>query len=160
MADYYPPPSFYFSVSIDGATEIVDAQFKEVSGISVHMETEDIAMGGENRFKYKAPSRASYENLVLKRGLVTAGSALATWVMETMQDGLVVEIVPIDLLVSLLGADGAPLMSWTFVGAWPVKYDVSGFDSMENKIAMETLELAYNYFVVMPIKAAPSEPPE
>ncbi|MEO5641893.1 MAG: phage tail protein [Bacteroidia bacterium] len=150
MADYYPPPSFYFTLSIPGVTGSVDAQFKEVSGISAHVETEDIAMGGENRFKYKAPSRTSYENLVLKRGLVTTGSTLALWFAASMQGGLITEIVTMDVLVSLLGPTGAPLMSWTFIGAWPVKWDVSGFDSMENKIALETLELSYNYFVAMP----------
>jgi phage tail-like protein len=150
MADSYPPPSFYFSVSVIGVPSSVDAQFKEVSGISVHMETEDIAMGGENRFKYKAPSRASYENLVLKRGLVTSGSLLALWFMSSLQGGLVTSITTHDILVSLLGPTGSPLMSWTFIGAWPVKWDVSGFDSMENKIALETLELSYNYFLPMP----------
>lgn len=150
MPEYYPPPSFYFSLSIVGLTGTVDAQFKEVSGISAHFETEEIPMGGENRFKYKAPSRVSYENLVLKRGLVTSGSMFALWFMGTLQGGLVTSIVTQDVLVSLLGPDGAPLMSWTFIGAWPVKWDVSGFDSMENKIAMETLELSYNYFVAMP----------
>jgi phage tail-like protein len=149
MPDYYPPPSFYFSVSIVGVIGAIDAQFKEVSGISVHMETEDIAMGGENRFKYKAPSRASYENLVLKRGLVVSGSTLALWVMGTMQGGLITEITTHDILVSLLGPEGTPLMSWTFIGAWPVKWDVSGFDSMENKIVIENLEFSYNYFVAM-----------
>ena len=150
MADYYPPPSFYFTLSIVGLTGTTDAQFKEVSGISAHVETEDIAMGGENRFKYKAPSRTSYENLVLKRGLVTSGSTLQLWFMGSMQGGLITEIVTQDVLVSLLGPTGAPLMSWTFIGAWPVKYEVSGFDSMENKITLETLELSYNYFVAMP----------
>ncbi len=150
MSEYYPPPGFYFTLSIVGLTGSVDAQFKEVSGISATMETEEIAMGGENRFKYKAPSRASYENLVLKRGLVTAGSMLQLWFMGSMQGGLVSPIVTQDVLVSLLGPEGTPLMSWTFIGAWPVKWNVSGFDSMENAIALETLELSYNYFVAMP----------
>jgi phage tail-like protein len=150
MPEYYPPPSFYFSVSILGVVSTVDAQFKEVSGISAHMETEDIAMGGENRFKYKAPSRASYENLVLKRGLVTSGSTLGLWFMSTLQGGLVTSVTTQDILVSLLGPEGTPLMSWAFIGAWPVKWDISGLDSMENKIALETLELSYNYFVAVP----------
>lgn len=134
---------------MDGSSETIDARFKEVSGISVHMETEDIPMGGENRFKYKAPTRAAYENLVLKRGLVTSGSALATWVQGSLQGGLVSAITPKEIKVNLLGADGKPLMTWSFVGAWPVKWDISGFDSMENQIAMETLELSYNYFTVI-----------
>jgi phage tail-like protein len=147
MADY-PPPSFYFTVSILGVTSTIDAQFKEVSGISVQMETEEIAMGGENRFKYKAPSRASYENLVLKRGLVLSGSTFSKWCMSTLMSGLVTAISPQDILVSLLGPEGTPLMSWTFVGAWPVKWNVSAFDSMENNITIESLELSYNYFTL------------
>jgi len=70
--------------------------------------------------------------------------------MGTMQGGLITSIVTQDVLVSLLGPDGAPLMSWAFIGAWPVKWNVSALDSMENSIAMETLELSYNYFVEIP----------
>jgi phage tail-like protein len=145
--EYYPPPAFYFSVSILGMPSTIDARFKEVSGISAHMETEDIVMGGENRFKYKAPTRASFDNLVLKRGLVTSGSGLALWCEQTLKSGLVTSITTMDLMVMMLDADGAPVMTWTFIGAWPVKWTLDSLDSMDNKIAIETLEFAYNYFL-------------
>ncbi len=145
--EYYPPPAFYFSVSILGMPNTIDARFKEVSGISAHMDTEDIVMGGENRFKYKAPTRASFDNLVLKRGLVTSGSDLALWCEQTLKSGLVTSITTMDLMVMMLDAEGAPVMTWTFIGAWPVKWSLDALDSMDNKIAIETLEFAYNYFL-------------
>ncbi|MFN8714055.1 MAG: phage tail protein [Bacteroidota bacterium] len=145
--EYYPPPAFYFSVSILGMPSTIDARFKEVSGISAHMDTEDIVMGGENRFKYKAPTRASFDNLVLKRGLVTSGSTLALWCEQTLKSGLVTSITTQDLMVMMLDAEGMPVMTWTFIGAWPVKWTLDALDSMDNKIAIETLEFAYNYFV-------------
>jgi phage tail-like protein len=145
--EYYPPPAFYFSVSILGMPSTIDARFKEVSGISAHMDTEDIVMGGENRFKYKAPTRASFDNLVLKRGLVTSGSELALWCEQTLKTGLVTSITTMDLMVMMLDAEGAPVMTWTFIGAWPVKWTLDSLDSMDNKIAIETLEFAYNYFL-------------
>lgn len=104
-------------------------------------------MGGENRFKYKAPTHAAYDNLVLKRGLVTSGSMLAMWCAATLQTGLVTSITTQDLMVMLLDETGAPLMTWTFIGAWPVKWTLDALDSMDNKIAIETLEFSYNYFM-------------
>jgi len=44
--------------------------FNRVSGLSVNLEPEEIAEGGENRFKHKLPIRTKYANLVLKRGLL------------------------------------------------------------------------------------------
>lgn len=151
MSQYYPPPAFYFTVTIPGDIAAADARFMEVSGISMNFNTEEISMGGENRFKYKAPTHPSYENLVLKRGLVTSPSPLLLWVSGMAASGLITPILTMDILVSLLGPDGIPVMSWTFIGAWPVKWNVSGFDSTENKLAIETLELSYNYFIPIPM---------
>lgn len=151
MSEYYPPPSFYFTVTIPGDIVSADARFMEVSGISMNFNTEEISVGGENRFKYKGPTHPSYDNLVLKRGLVTSPSPLALWCEGQAIAGLAAPIVTLDILVSLLGPSGIPLMAWTIVGAWPVKWNVSGFDSTENKIAIETLELSYNYFVPIPM---------
>lgn len=71
MAAYYPPVGFHFLVEFEGlGTESKDHQFQSVSGLSVDIETEEIAEGGENRFKHKFPVKTKYPNLVLKRGLL------------------------------------------------------------------------------------------
>ena len=38
------------------------------------------------------------------------------------------------------------LVSWAFHNAYPVNVKVSDLNSTENKYAIETLELAYDYF--------------
>src|SRR4051794_39688899 len=116
---YYPPVGFHFDVRIldaysaasivggqMGITPNVDGSFQEVSGISVSIETEDLREGGENRFVYKIPKGyISYTPLVLKRGLVSATSALGEWCKETFENGFENSILTKDILVSLLNED-------------------------------------------------------
>jgi phage tail-like protein len=143
---YYPPPSFYFSLAFDGISGDADAGFQEASGISAEIETEEVANGGENDFKYKLPKAAKYSNLVLKRGLVTSGSDLATWCEDTLSGGLNAQIKTKSITLSLLNSEGDALMSWNFVNAYPVKWSISDFKSQDNSFSIETLEFAYNYF--------------
>ncbi len=146
MAVFYPPASFYFALSFSGISSQTDAAFQEVSGITADMETEEVACGGENRFKYKLPGQIKYGNLLLKRGFITTSSDLAKWCNETIGGGLIKAISPKTITVKLLGKDGKPMVSWDFLNAYPVKWGISEFKSMENAYAIETLEFAYNYF--------------
>ncbi len=143
MASYYPPVGFHFKVEFDGITNKVnDHQFQSVSGLSVDLETEEIAEGGENRFKHKIPVRTKYPNLVLKRGLLI-DSGLIDWCKKAIED---FEIEPINLTVKLLNEKHEPLLTWDVVHAYPVKWTVEDFNAEENKLAIESLELTYNYF--------------
>lgn len=148
---YYPPGAFYFSVTLMGAgaggrSPNADGSFQEVSGIQAELETETVTEGGENRFAYRLPRHVRYPNLVLRRGVVTSGSALGDWVTSTFASGLSIPIGPKDLLVSVLNENAAPLLSWTFHGAFPIRWELATLESTQNKILIETLELSYNYF--------------
>ena len=143
MAEYYPPVGFHFNVKFTGiSTTQNDHQFQSVSGLSVDLETEEIAEGGENRFKHKIPVRTKYPNLVLKRGLLV-DSGIIEWCRNALEN-LVVE--PVNLTVSLLDELHEPLQTWSVVHAYPIKWSVSDFNAEENKLIIETLELTYNYF--------------
>lgn len=141
-SDY--PVSFYFQLSFKG----VDAAFQEVSGITKEFKLEEIACGGENRFKYRLPTIPTSQNLILKRALIPKGSALGNWCAHTLDDGLANTINPKDVRVSLMKSKKEPLITWEFFNAYPVKYAVSDLKSDENKIAIETIELAYTYFQI------------
>lgn len=136
------PVGFYFSLSFEGE----DAAFKEVSGISKELGMEEVAGGGENRFKYRLPTVSASKNLVLKRAIVPAGSKLITWCSDTLDNGLATAIQTQDVSVDLLDNEGKILMKWTFYNAYPVSYAVSDLKSQESEILIETIELAYNYF--------------
>lgn len=140
MADYYPPLGFHFKVefaNIEGEFE-----FQSVSGLSVELEFEEMAEGGENRFKHKLPVRTKYPNLVLKRG-AKINSELINWCRDAVEN---FSIAPTNVLISLLNEKHEPLTSWNIVQAWPVKWSMADFNAEESKIAIETIELAYNYF--------------
>jgi phage tail-like protein len=145
MATTYPPVSFYFKLSFSDTSGSADASFKEVSGIAMEMSTDDLAEGGV-MYKHRVPTTVKYSNLILKRGLVPKNSAVAKWCMDTLTGGFEEAIETKSIIVSLLNEDGDPLQSWSFVNAWPVKWSVSDLHSMNNEIAIESLEFAYSYF--------------
>lgn len=136
----YPPVAFHFKVEFTNLRS--EYEFQSVSGLSIELETEEIAEGGENRFKHKLPVRTKFPNLVLKRGLLT-DSALIRWCRDAVED---YKIVPTDLTISLLNEDHEPLMTWNVVHAWPLKWSMPDFNAEESKMVIETIELAYNYF--------------
>lgn len=133
---------FYFELSFVGE----DAAFQEVSGISKELSLEEVVCGGENRFKYRLPTVATSQNLVLKRAIVPEESQLVNWCSSCIDQGLAVNIQPNDVMLSLLDAQGNVCMQWTFYNAFPVKYSVSDLKSQDNNIAIESIELAYTYF--------------
>ena len=149
MAGYEAPVGFHFKVEftkIDGVTLTSnDHQFQSVSGLSVDLETEEIAEGGENRFKHKIPVRTKYPNLVLKRGMLL-DSGIIDWCRKALEN---LEISPANLNVSLLNEKHEPLQTWSVVHAYPVKWDAGDFNAEESKLVIETLELTYNYFKIV-----------
>ncbi len=166
---YYPPVGFYFRVEFSltvsassflnvnnirntisnpaaslGLPTDVDMCFQEVSGLTATVNTSDLMEGGENRFKHKLPGRVSYDNLVLKRGLVT-NSSILQWCINAISN---FEFKPITVFVKLLNEEGEPLATWQVINAYPVKWSVSNFNAEQNSVVVETLELAYQYFTL------------
>ncbi|MEM1358754.1 MAG: phage tail protein [Bacteroidota bacterium] len=153
QSGYIPPVGFYFSVHIleegAGPSSATDASFQEVSGISVAMETEQIEEGGDNRFTHRIPGRTKYDNLVLKRGLLIRSSGLVKWCEKMLNGNLSQQIVPKTIKVSLLDAntDGkGALMTWVFVSAYPVKWEISSFDATKDELVVDSITFTYSYF--------------
>jgi len=146
--DFYPPAGFYFQLQFGSSSSRRDNAFQEVSGLTVELEVEEVREGGQNMYKHKLPSVARYSNLVLKRGFVSADSPLADWCSNTLLlANFTKPIQTIDVELDLLNAEGTPLASWIFMEAWPVKWSISEFKSMDNSLAIENLELAYSAFL-------------
>jgi phage tail-like protein len=139
---YYPPVAFSFSVRIAGNAAAVDQGFQEVSGLDAERAMTPIEEGGENRFVHKLPGHIKAQNLVLKRGLMLASSPLFAWCKSALEDDLANPIKPQSLTVSLLDEKAKPMITWSVVAAWPVKWQVGAFDAMKNEVAVETMEFA------------------
>jgi len=140
MSNYYPPLGFHFKVEFANLSG--EYQFQSVSGLNVELETEQIAEGGENRFKHKLPLSTRYPNLVLKRG-IRVDSALTKWCRDALEN---FDIKPTNITISLLNEEHEPLMTWNVVHAYPIKWSVSEFNAEKSQLAIESIELAYNYF--------------
>lgn len=146
MANYYPPVGFHFLVEFEGlGSQEKDHQFQSVSGLSVDIETEEMAEGGENRFKHKLPVKTKYPNLTLKRGMLI-DSAVIDWCRDAIEN---FSFKPVNLTIKLLNEEHTPLISWNVVHAYPVKWAVEDFNAEESKLVVENFELTYNYFTLL-----------
>ncbi len=143
MSVYYPTVSFYFALSIPGETDQREASFKEVSGIAMERLTEEVLEGGVNSFRHRLPSTAKFSNLVLKRGLVPKDSPIAKWCIATLEGGLNNAIMTKNIVLCLLNENGAPLKTWHFANAWPVKWEAENFNLMSDELIVETIEFSY-----------------
>lgn len=148
MSTTYPVSAFYFQLSISDLSSS-ETSFKEVSGIQMELATEEISEGGENRFKYRVPTGAKYQNLILKRGMTSASSALTQWCTNTIGGGLAGLISLKTIVVNLLDEKGNVLKSWSFQNAWPVRWEVAPLNSMNNEVLIETLEFSFTFFIVL-----------
>ena len=154
MPAYHPPSAFHFRVEFMGVNEMntdTEHRFQEVNGLSVEIETEEVREGGENRFVYKFPKRAKYPNLVLKRGLLP-GSGFINWFNSAQDDYFKALKVPdsgfkpADIMITLLDEAGEAVAIWNVIQAYPLKWTTSDFKATDNSVAIETIELAYQYF--------------
>lgn len=138
-----PPTAFYFNVHFVGPLPIQDMAFLEVSGLTMELETQEIDVGGGNKRLF--PVRQKHGNMVCKRPLNPVElSPLSLWTGLTLMGGVDEPIVTCDVMITLLGPYGEPQCGWYINGAYPVKWDIAGFDSKKNDVAMESIEFAYN----------------
>jgi len=144
MIDYYPPWGFYYKVEFSVSSDKNDARFQSVSGLSVEYDYESFKEGGENRFEHKLPVRTKYADLVLKRGMLK-DSTVIKWFLAAFRDR---QLTPSDINVILMNEKGEPLQAWKIAHAIPKKWLVSDFNSAENSIVIETMELTYRYFTI------------
>ncbi|MEO1422624.1 MAG: phage tail protein [Pseudomonadota bacterium] len=144
MTDFALPVAFHFTVSLSGSSSAVDGAFQEVSGLEAEIQVEEVVEGGENRFVHRLPKPVKHSNLRLKRGLATESSELVKWCKSTIENDFSQPIKPQSVVISLCDEEGDPSATWSITNAYPVKWEVGGFDAMKNEIAVETIELAFN----------------
>jgi len=147
----YLAPAFYFRVDFIGSSGSLDNgspsdnSFLEVSGLSAEMETEPVVEGGENRFVHQLPKGVKFPKLSLKRGIAAKDSPLVIWCKKVLEGGFAELIETRQLSVRLLDRNGDPLRVWEIENAYPVKWEVEGFKSTKNELAIEKIELNYNF---------------
>ncbi|GAA0560489.1 phage tail protein [Chitinophaga japonensis] len=138
-----PQVGFHFAVLFEIFPQFPnDVCFQEVSGLSVDIEMETKAEGGEHRFVHNLPVRTKYGDVTLKQGKFL-GSGILHWCRQATDE---FRFKPSNVLISLMNADHVPLYNWYLVNAIPKRLDISGFNAQNNEIVVQTLVLSYQYF--------------
>ena len=144
-SDGYQPAAFYFKVVFSATSGASDTSFQEVSGIGSEIETESYTEGGENRYVHQLPKAVKHPKLVLKRGIAKLTSPLVIWCRSVFEADFVAPIVPMPIMVYLMNENNSPMRAWSFANAYPVNWEVDSFNSTKNEVAIEKIELSYNY---------------
>jgi phage tail-like protein len=127
--------SYRFVVEIDG---IISAGFSEVTGLDVEIETEEYQEGGVNTHSHTLPTRATFPNLTLRRG-ITDQPLLYKWT-ESVVNGRVLRL---PVLVFMLDEMDVPTWGWSVHKAYPVKWTGPELQADQSTVAMEAIELAH-----------------
>ena len=134
-----PFGTFQFVVDIGISTPVT---FSECSGLEMQVRYDEVREGGQNEFVHRLPSRVEYGNLVLRRGYAVSNE-FYNWVLTCLNRAG----KPIDrrnVAVSLFDLERNQVaFTWTFVGAYPVKWSGPSFRANESSVGIESLELAH-----------------
>ncbi len=134
-----PYGTFQFAVDIGSKTSVM---FGECSGLEMQVRYDEVREGGQNEYVHRLPSRVEYGNLVLRRGYAITNE-FYNWCLTCLNRAG----KPIDrrnVAVSLVNLQQNQIVfTWTFVGAYPVKWSGPSFRANESVMAIESLELAH-----------------
>lgn len=118
--------------------EEIKISFTKVSGLDVEIEFETYNEGGVNDGPLEFIMSRRNGNLVLERG-VGNKMGLIKW-FEDIQVG---KITKKSGTIDLKDSNGKTLRSWTFEGAYPIKWSGPSMDASGQDVALEVLELSY-----------------
>lgn len=129
--------AFRFAVQISGVTEAV---FTECTLPTLEVEILQQMEGGLNNAVHQIPGRVKMGKITLKRGVTTSGDLLR-WYMDIAQGRI--QDSQRDISVVMYDSQSQEVLRWNFGKAFPVKWTGPNFVSSDSRVAIETLELAY-----------------
>lgn len=142
--DAYLPPAQAAMVAL-----VALGEFSYAGGLGGELEVLAQPEGGRNDFVHQLPVRHSWARIVLRAGVVR-GPGLWTWYMLGLQQSLGARR---DGTVMLLTPAGIPAMAWAFRGGLATKWTGPELDALEGNIAVESLEIAHQGLVPVPLTA-------
>lgn len=140
---------FRFVVEIK---DISFAAFTECNLPTLQVETQTLNEGGLNGFVHTLPIRVKAGNVTLKHG-VTRDARLLRWYFQVLEGNMAdamrqVTIRIYDYIYENNRSELKPVMTWTFEGAYPIKYSGPHLKTGDQALAVEELEIAHHGFQV------------
>ncbi|MFG1609213.1 phage tail protein [Actinoplanes sp. NPDC049265] len=142
-----PPWTGRFVLTVDG---LQIGTFTEVGGLSVTIEVEEVAEGGQNQHTHKLPGRMKWPNLVFKRGLTDSGT-LFDWFSACSGEGFGRgnNRLPVrNGEVSIRDGRGRAVQTWRFADAYPVRWTGPRLAATSRDLAVEELEVCHSGFTM------------
>jgi phage tail-like protein len=133
------------SIAMSAIFDVALGGFSECSGLEMSLQVEEYKEGGNNGQLLKFPTRVTWSNIALKKG-IGAGTALWDWHYGFAEgrgkrrDGVIVLLT--DLHV--------PNNIWYFRRGLPVKYTGPAMNATQNNVAIESIEIAHEGLFQLP----------
>jgi len=135
--------SSFGSIVKSGAISLVGdvliGGFSECSGLTMSMEDAKRHEGGLNNTEHRFPTRFTWPNITLKRGVSRISQSGWDWLYD-FGDG---KVKRKDGLIMLMDGRHLPHNLWTFKRGFPVKFEGPEMKGAGNEVAIESLEIAH-----------------
>lgn len=139
MAETTSTGAFLKSAAMSLLGDVIFGGFSECSGLDMAQSDEKLHEGGRNDTELRFPTRTTWTNLTLKRGMSRISQSGWDW-LYGFGDG---KTKRMDGLVMLLDDRHLPHNVWTFKRAFPVKFTGPSMNALGKEVAVEKLELAH-----------------
>ena len=130
-------PAIWFELKITPKNTPV-GYFTEVSGLTAEIETMTYNEGGRNEYVHRLPTRMKHPNLVLKRGITTLKD-LQAWFADSYMGPRRTTVT-----LTMLNEHNDKIRVWSFANAYPVKWTGPQFNSSQNSVATEAIEIVHD----------------
>lgn len=120
------------------------AGFSECTGLEATVEVVEYKEGGVNDYVHKFPTRASFGNITLKRGVMSRPDDLWSWHSDFVQG----KGARRDGLIYLLDEARKPAKVWKFKRGIPVKWVGPSLNASQSSVAIESLEIAHEGLIL------------
>ena len=137
-----------FRVEIHG---IAQAGFAEVLMPKSSLELIEYWEGEKPMPVTVLSGRADHENLILRWG-ITDNLELFNWWNIVQRQGCAEHKK--NLSIILMDDAGNDKIKWSLTNAWPVTYEVSDLNALENGVCLEMIEIAFDRLLRSQIKAS------
>jgi phage tail-like protein len=133
------------SLAMSAIFDVALGGFSECTGLEMSLQVEEFKEGGNNGQLLKFPTRVTWSNITLKKG-IGAGTVLWDWHYGFAEgkgkrrDGIIVLLT--DLHV--------PNNVWYFRRGLPVKYTGPSMNATQNNVAIEAIEIAHEGIYQVP----------
>ncbi len=124
--------------AVAAITETAVGGFNECSGLEMSLEMEEYKEGGLNGYVHRFPTRVTWSNITLKKG-IRKDTDLWNWHFAITEG----KVQRRDGLIALLNDLREPNTIWYFRRGLPVKYTAPSMNAQQNEVAIETLEIAH-----------------